>query len=88
VVQPTEDIEKKSVIHRKYPFFATSDKDKPIGFAALKIHKNIPPIFLVWAYWSNIISKESAIAYWKPSRDIVWIMVIFCLAIKTLDASA
>jgi hypothetical protein len=35
---PPEDIEKKTVIHREYPFFAAYDEDEPIGFAALKIH--------------------------------------------------
>lgn len=35
---PPEDIEKKAVIHRDYPFFAAYNDDVPIGFIALKIH--------------------------------------------------
>ena len=35
---PPEDIEKKAITHREYPFFAVYDENKPIGFVALKIH--------------------------------------------------
>lgn len=35
---PPEDIVRKSVIHREYPFIAALDGDKAVGFAALKIH--------------------------------------------------
>lgn len=35
---PPEDIVKKSVIHREFPFIAAFDDDKAIGFAAIKIH--------------------------------------------------
>ena len=35
---PPEDIEKKAVTHREYPFFAAYDDNEPIGFVALKIH--------------------------------------------------
>jgi hypothetical protein len=35
---PPEDIDKKSIIHREYPFFAAYDGAEPIGFVAIKIH--------------------------------------------------
>jgi len=35
---PPEDIQKKSMTHRDYPFFAAFDGEEPIGFVALKIH--------------------------------------------------
>ena len=36
---PPEDIEKKALMQRGYPFFAAYDDSMPIGFIALKIHK-------------------------------------------------
>ena len=35
---PPEDIDRKAVIHRDYPFFAVFDRNKPVEFAAVKIH--------------------------------------------------
>ncbi len=35
---PPEDIDRKSIIHRDYPFFVAYDGNVPIGFLALKIH--------------------------------------------------
>lgn len=35
---PPEDIEKKSKIHREYPFFAAYDEERVVGFAAIKVH--------------------------------------------------
>ena len=35
---PPEDIDKKSIVHRDYPFFAVYDNDSAVGFLTLKIH--------------------------------------------------
>ena len=35
---PPDDIDKKAIIHRGYPFFVAYDGTEPIGFIALKIH--------------------------------------------------
>lgn len=35
---PPEDIVKKSIIHREYPFITAYDGDQAVGFAAIKIH--------------------------------------------------
>ena len=35
---PPEDIDRKAKIHRDYPFFAVLDNEKPVAFAAVKVH--------------------------------------------------
>ena len=39
---PPEDIQRKAMHHREYPFLAVYDDEKVIGFAAIKIHKTRP----------------------------------------------
>ena len=50
---PPEDIEKKSITHRDYPFFAAYVENEPIGFIALKIHNK---------YTADIFSLQNAFA--------------------------
>ena len=54
---PPEDIDRKAVIHRDYPFFAVFDRNKPVAFAAVKIHNPIPPISIVSVCWRNINAR-------------------------------
>ena len=35
---PPEDIDRKALIHRDYPFFAAYIDDAPVGFLTLKLH--------------------------------------------------
>ncbi len=37
---PPEDIERKSKIHREYPFMAVYDDERAIGFVAIKKHNH------------------------------------------------
>ena len=45
---PPEDIDRKAIIHRDYPFFIAYDDKIPIGFLTLKIHnKNTADIYTI-----------------------------------------
>jgi len=85
---PPEDIEKKSVIHREYPFFAVYDGDEPIGFAALKIHNQ---------YTADIFNFGVLEQYHRQGvgRQLLEAAERYCadngylyLTVKTLDSSA
>ena len=85
---PPEDIIKKSIIHRDYPFFVAYDNDLPIGFAALKIHnKYTVDIFNIGVLEEYHRRKaghlliEEIEKYCKNNRYIY-------LTVKTLDESA
>lgn len=85
---PPEDIEKKAVIHRDYPFIAAYDNDIPIGFAALKIHNT---------YTADIFNLGILEQYHRQGigRGLLEAVEQYCLdnsymflTVKTLDASA
>jgi len=85
---PPEDIEKKAVIHKDYPFFAAYDRDTPVGFVALKIHNK----FTADIYNLGVLEK-----YHRQGigRDLVEAIEKYCidngyqfLTVKTLDSSA
>ena len=85
---PPEDIDKKSLIHRDYPFFAAYDFDEPIGFAALKIHNE---------YTADIYNLGVLEEYHRQGigRLLIEAAEQFCvrggylyLTVKTLDSSA
>jgi ribosomal protein S18 acetylase RimI-like enzyme len=85
---PPEDIEKKSIIHRDYPFFAAYDENEPIGFVALKIHnKYTADIFnlgILEQYHRQGIGRKLLHAAEQYCMDNGY----FYLTVKTLDASA
>jgi Uma2 family endonuclease/GNAT superfamily N-acetyltransferase len=84
---PFEDIEKKAVIHRNYPFFTAYDDSAPIGFAALKIHNE---------YTADIFSLGVLEQYHRQGvgHRLLDTVERFCidnaylfLTVKTLDLS-
>ena len=85
---PPEDIEKKAVIHRDYPFFAAYDGGAPIGFLALKIHNE---------YTADIFNLGVLEEYHRKKTGglLVEAAEKYCLdnghvylTVKTLDSSA
>jgi len=85
---PPEDIEKKAVIHRDYPFFAAYDNDTPIGFVALKLHNK---------YTADIFNLGVLEQYHRQGigRRLIEAVEEYCndkdhqfLTVKTLDSSA
>ena len=84
---PPEDIEKKAIIHRDYPFFAAYDDGAPIGFFALKIHNS---------YTADIFSLGVLKKYHQQGigRRLIETTERYCtdngylfLTVKTLDSS-
>jgi len=85
---PPEDIERKAVIHREYPFIAAFDDDVPIGFLALKVHNQ---------YTADIFNLGVLESYHRQGigRLLIETAEQFCvdcgylyLTVKTLDSSA
>jgi GNAT superfamily N-acetyltransferase len=85
---PPEDIDKKAVIHRGYPFFAAYDGEEPIGFVALKIHNQ---------YTADIFNLGVLEQYHRQGlgRRLLEAAEGYCvdkgyvyLTVKTLDSSA
>lgn len=85
---PPEDIEKKAVIHRDYPFFAAYNDDVPIGFIALKIHNQ---------YTADIFNLGVLEQYHRQGagRRLLEAAERYCvdngylyLTVKTIDSSA
>jgi GNAT superfamily N-acetyltransferase len=85
---PPEDIERKAVIHRKYPFFAAYDNDSPIGFITLKIHNqytaDIFNLGVLEQYHRKGIGKRLLDAAEQYCMDKGYVY----LTVKTLDSSA
>ncbi len=85
---PPEDIVRKSVIHREYPFIVAFDEDKAVGFAALKVHNQ----YTVDVYNFGVLREyhrrgighqlmETCVQYGKENQYKF-------LTVKTLDESA
>jgi ribosomal protein S18 acetylase RimI-like enzyme len=85
---PPEDIEKKAITHRAYPFFAAYDVGVPIGFIALKIHNastaDIYNLGVLASYHRQGVGRrllETTEQYCRDSGCLY-------LTVKTLDSSA
>ena len=85
---PPEDIEKKSVINREYPFIAVYDEEKVIGFVALKIHNK----YTVEVYILGVLEQYHRHGI---GHLLIGSCVDYCqrynytyLSVKTLDGSA
>ena len=85
---PPEDIEKKAIIHREYPFFAAYENGEPIGFIALKIHNQ---------YTADIFNLGVLEEYHRKGigHQLLDAAECYCrnnafmyLTVKTLDSSA
>ena len=85
---PEDDIRKKSLTHRTFPFFAAYNGESVIGFAALKIHNE---------YTADIYTIGVLERYHRQGAGKLLIKEIerYCLAqghqfltVKTLDVSA
>lgn len=85
---PPEDIVKKSVIHREYPFITAYSGTEIIGFAALKIHN---------PYTAELYNLGVLKEYHRKGigHRLVNACIQYCkenhfkfLTVKTLDASA
>lgn len=85
---PQEDIINKSVIHRKYPFFAAYDYDNAVGFAVLKIHN----IYTADIYNFGVLREYHRMGI---GHKLIMTCVQYCrendykfLTVKTLDELA
>ena len=85
---PPEDIERKSMLHREYPFLAVYDDERVIGFAAIKRHNGytaeIYNFGILREYHRNGIGHrlmETCTEYCKKQGYLF-------LTVKTLDESA
>lgn len=85
---PPEDIEKKAIDHREYPFYAAFDGEKAVGFVALKIHNR---------YTAEIYNFGVLREYHRGGigHRLTEVCVRYCkeqeykfLTVKTLDESA
>lgn len=85
---PPEDIDKKAVTHRDYPFFAAYDGEEPVGFVALKIHNEYTAdmynLGVLRAYHRRGIGKQLVKACIDYCRQNGFVY----LTVKTLDSSA
>ena len=85
---PPDDIEKKAITHREYPFFAAYDENEPIGFLVLKIHtKYTADIFnlgILEQYHRQGIGHKLLHSAEQYCMDNGYLY----LTVKTLDASA
>lgn len=85
---PPEDIQKKSILHRDYPFFVAYDGDVVVGFLALKNHSpftaeifNLAVLKTHHRVGIGRLLLEAAEAYCRACGYVY-------LTVKTLDASA
>lgn len=85
---PPEDIEKKAIIHRDYPFFAAYDGNMPVGFAALKIHNS----FTADIFNVGVLEQYHRQGIGRCLLDAIERYCVDCgylyLTVKTLDSSA
>lgn len=85
---PPEDIDRKAVIHRDFPFFTAFDGEKAVGFIALKIQNkytaDIYDLGVLKHYHSQGIGQELLKAAESYCREQGFIF----LSVKTLDESA
>lgn len=87
MVSPPEDIIRKSKIHREYPFFVAFEGEKPIGFAALKIHNIYTDIYTLGVlreYHRQKIGQRLVEKYTSYCKNEGYRF----LTVKTLDESA
>ena len=85
---PPEDIERKSKVHREYPFIVAYDDEKAVGFVAIKRHNQytaeIYNLGILREYHRSGIGHrliEECVAYCKEQGYLF-------LTVKTLDESA
>jgi len=85
---PPEDIARKAVLYRDFPFFAAYDGDQAIGFLALKIHNpytgDIHSIGVLEAYHRHGIGAKLLVM----AEDYLQSHGHRYLTVKTLDSSA
>jgi len=85
---PPDDIDRKAIIHKEYPFFAAYNGAEPIGFITLKIHNqytaDIYNLGVLEQYHRQGVGRrllEAAEEYCVKNSYIY-------LTVKTLDSSA
>jgi|AGTN01.1.fsa_nt_gi Acetyltransferases len=85
---PPEDIARKAVIHRDYPFFAAMDGGAAIGFITLKLHNkyaaDIYDLGVLKRYHGQGAGRQLLMAAEAYCRKHGYIY----LTVKTLDESA
>jgi GNAT superfamily N-acetyltransferase len=85
---PAEDIDRKAIVHRDYPFVAAFDGDVPVGFLALKLHNehtaDIYSLGVLEEYHRRGIGSGLLAAAERYCRDGGYRY----LTVKTLDSSA
>ncbi len=85
---PPEDIDRKAKIHRDYPFFAVLDNEKPVAFAAVKVHNrhtaDIYNMGVLKPYHHQGLGHQlvESILDWCQKEGFTF------LTVKTLDESA
>lgn len=85
---PPQDIDRKAVLYRDFPFFAACDEDKAIGFLALKIHNeytgDVHSLGVLEEYHRQGVGAQLLGA----GEDYLRRNKFMYLTVKTLDASA
>lgn len=85
---PPEDIIKKSVFHREFPFFSAFDGSIPVGFAALKIHNPYTADIFSIGVLENRHRQGVGHLLVKRCEDYCKAGGFRFLTVKTLDGSA
>ena len=85
---PPEDIERKSEIHREYPFIVAYDDEKAVGFVAIKMHNH----YTAEIYDLGVLREHQRRGI---GHRLIEACVVYCkeqgyqfLTVKTLDESA
>jgi len=85
---PPEDINRKAVLYREFPFFAAYDGERAIGFLALKLHNeytgDIHSVGVLEGYHRHGIGARLLAMAEEYLRERNYTY----LTVKTLDASA
>lgn len=85
---PPEDIEKKAIIHKDYPFFSAYEGDNAIGFLALKLHNEYTAEIFNMGVIKDYHRKGIGDALVKAVEAYCKSKGLKYLTVKTLDSSA
>ncbi len=85
---PIEDIQKKSMTHRDYPFFAAFDRENVVGFVALKAHNKYTVEILNIGVLEKFHRKGIGHRLLTASENYCRTNKYIYLTVKTLDESA
>lgn len=85
---PPEDIDKKSITHRDYPFFAAYNNSDPIGFLVLKIHNEFTADIYNMGIIEDYHRQGIGTSLVGKAEEYCMNNSFKYLTVKTLDSSA